>query len=77
MNLATQIRHLKHATREQLIRLIEQDGLRTEVQEQFKGPQATLETVQLAELQDLMANLWDPETESEGLTDLRNLGIVK
>ncbi len=78
MDIKKQRRRIRRASRKHLIRLVEQDGLRDETQEQFRDwPKATLETVKLAEFQDVMAGVWAPETEFEGLKALIAVGIVE
>lgn len=61
------------ASRELLIRLVEVQGLRHEVEEQVGG---TLEACDLERLQRFLAFTWEPESIEEGADCLRFTGLL-
>lgn len=77
MDIDMQRFRIDHASRDQLIKLVEIQGLRKEVEEQFDDfPNYTLETVRLFEFQAVMMGSWEPENVDEGLECLVRCGII-
>lgn len=74
MTMHEQAPFILKATREQLIRMIELQGLRIEVEEQIGE---ISEGIDLAQLRNFLAGSWDPDTLEGGEQFLRELGIWK